>query len=138
MELVSQHGARVRVACADGCGALLDTGTSLLCAPSEVIEKIAQHLDLSRDVGVEPRILTEMGADCQASMPRLSFRLGGQLLSLPGTAMLGMVTGIMPAPWRLKYRQKPFVKVAACVAWSVCLPTGICGDISKVTIERRD
>lgn len=102
VHLVSK-GQRIPIACADGCGAVLDTGTSLITAPSDAVKKMGQ-------------VLQALGANClqEHSLPHLEFQLGGETLSLPPAAFIGFVKGIMPAPWRLRFHQEPFIQVEDC------------------------
>ncbi|CAK9051511.1 unnamed protein product [Durusdinium trenchii] len=103
LRLRAPNGTSVPLACSEGCGALLDTGTSLISAPTAPRAKLAQ-------------LLEAMGANCldQETWPILEFQLGGEHLSLSAQALLGMVKGLMPLPWRSSYQQHPFVVVEAC------------------------
>jgi len=68
-------------ACEPSCGAVIDTGTSLLTPPKEVIEQISHLLDRG---GVQ---------DCSdmTKFPTLEFTLGDQHFSLPPEAYIGKV-----------------------------------------------
>ncbi|CAE7860129.1 GAA [Symbiodinium microadriaticum] len=70
------------------------------------LRSLAPALDLSEAIG----------ADCakEETLPDLEFDLGGQTIVLSPDAYIGLVTGIMPAPWRLLFKQKPFIKVHQC------------------------
>lgn len=61
-------------------------------------------------------MLQALGANClqEQSLPHLEFELGGVTLSLPPSAFIGFVKGIMPAPWRLRFHQEPFIQVEDC------------------------
>lgn len=58
--------------CKPSCGAIVDSGTSLIAAPVESINELAPTLNLIKD-------------DCSNvnELPDLSFRLGGQTFTLP-------------------------------------------------------
>mmetsp|Transcript_62131 Transcript_62131/g.148073 ORF Transcript_62131/g.148073 Transcript_62131/m.148073 type:complete len:469 (+) Transcript_62131:161-1567(+) len=101
--LKTHDGRRLPVACEEGCSAILDTGTSLLAAPSGAVAKVGQ-------------LLAELKANCldQDSLPSLELELGGQLLSLPSQAFMGFVVGAMPVPWKRTFGQKTFIQVEAC------------------------
>jgi hypothetical protein len=68
---VFQHEGKV--GCQDGCGAVIDTGTSLITPPKEVIDAIMMEVESG---GVE---------DCSdvSKFPTLHFKLNGQEFSLP-------------------------------------------------------
>eukprot|EP00434_Breviolum_minutum_P018698 symbB.v1.2.016500.t1/scaffold1255.1/size128691/2 len=97
------NGQRVPIACSDGCGAVLDTGTSLLTAPTDAVNRMGQ-------------VLQSFGANClkEKTLPTMEFELGGETLTLPPAAFVGFVKGIMPAPWRLHFHQRPFLQVEDC------------------------
>ncbi|CAE7607574.1 Ren1 [Symbiodinium pilosum] len=103
VRLVQRDGSSHTVGCPQGCGAILDTGTSLVSGPTTTISAIG-------------KLLEGMGANCaqQETLPYLEFELGGETITLPPDAYIGFVTGIMPAPWRLLFKQKPFIKVQQC------------------------
>lgn len=67
--------------CQPSCGAVIDTGTSLLSPPKEVIEQISEMLDKG-DI-----------KDCSdmSKFPTLSFTLGDKEFSLPPEAYIGEV-----------------------------------------------
>merc|ERR1719229_1545715 len=76
-----------RLDCFDGkqCSALVDSGTSLLAMPNEIITKIQDHV-------------AKLNADCNfAQLPSLVFELGGKMLSLPPDAYVAETAGAVPA-----------------------------------------
>eukprot|EP00440_Ansanella_granifera_P011526 gb/GFBE01012512.1/.p1 GENE.gb/GFBE01012512.1/~~gb/GFBE01012512.1/.p1 ORF type:complete len:499 (+),score=95.56 gb/GFBE01012512.1/:1-1497(+) len=102
VRLVKPDGNSYNVACQTGCSAILDSGTSLISAPSSSIRAMLQ-------------VLTDLGASCkQDDLPTLEFELGGELHVLPPDVYMGMVEGMMPAPWKKAYKQQPLVKVVDC------------------------
>jgi len=66
--------------CKDGCAAVIDSGTSLIAAPSSVIQEVEEALVSLRE-------------DCSnlGDMPDLVFELGGQKFSLPPDAYIGQI-----------------------------------------------
>ena len=48
---------KIDIACSDGCGAILDTGTSLLTAPSDAVNRMGN-------------VLQALGANCLKEYPR--------------------------------------------------------------------
>ncbi|CAE7938456.1 ODA11 [Symbiodinium necroappetens] len=103
VRLVQKDGSSHTVGCREGCGAILDTGTSLISGPTAALTAMGG-------------LLEAIGADCakEETLPDLEFDLGGQTIVLSPDAYIGLVTGIMPAPWRLLFKQKPFIKVHQC------------------------
>mmetsp|Transcript_93641 Transcript_93641/g.297133 ORF Transcript_93641/g.297133 Transcript_93641/m.297133 type:complete len:257 (+) Transcript_93641:64-834(+) len=73
----------VHISCQDGCGAIVDSGTSLLMVPSTVVRTIEDALG-------------ELDADCRSmkNLPHLAFNLGGHTFSLPPDAYLAEVGAI--------------------------------------------
>lgn len=73
---------RVDLGCGAGCGAIVDSGTSLLVAPTAVIQQMQDALE-------------GLHADCSNmnDMPILTFSVGGHTLSLPPDAYIGRVVG---------------------------------------------
>lgn len=71
--------------CAGGCSAVVDSGTSLLAVPPVVITELE-------------RVMESLHTDCSNlhDMPRLSFRAGGQVFSLPPDAYIGQIVGTVP------------------------------------------
>jgi len=66
--------------CKDGCAAVIDSGTSLIAAPSSVIQEVEEALVSLRE-------------DCSnlGDMPDLVFELGGEKFSLPPDAYIGQI-----------------------------------------------
>lgn len=63
--------------CENGCGAVIDSGTSLLMMPSNVVDLLEETI-------------TELGADCRnmQTLPEFTFSLDGHRFSLPPDAYL--------------------------------------------------
>jgi len=76
----------VPVGCSEGCGAILDSGTSLLMMPSESVRGL--QAILQRGAG-EAFNCTNLG-----DLPDLVFRLDGELFSLPPDAYLAEVSDV--------------------------------------------
>jgi len=75
--------ADIKLDCKWGpCRGLVDTGTSLLTAPSSVIARIMQQLN-------------KLNTDCSNvdSMPDLRFKLGGKDIVMPAAEYIGIVEG---------------------------------------------
>jgi hypothetical protein len=75
----------VTFACSHGCGAVLDSGTSLIAAPHASLEHLASALD-------------HLNPDCSnmAEMPSLKFEIGGQTTELPPQAYIARMVGVIP------------------------------------------
>eukprot|EP00913_Durusdinium_trenchii_P033591 g31445.t1 len=76
-----------------------------------------------------------------STWPILEFQLGGEHLSLSAQALLGMVKGLMPLPWRSSYQQHPFVVVEACellVMETLLVKSGDDGDFWRMTGDTGD
>jgi len=69
------------VGCNGGCAAIMDTGTSLISAPSSVIAEIEKGLN-------------KLGGDCDSidQVASLKFKLGGHDVELPAEAFVGYVS----------------------------------------------
>lgn len=80
MTSVRTAGDKSTLACADGCAAIIDSGTSLIAAPSEVIWAVEA-------------MLGELKEDCSnlEDLPHLTFELGGKIFSLPPDAYIGQI-----------------------------------------------
>lgn len=71
---------QIRLGCEHGCGAVIDTGTSLIAAPPSVIKRVEEEM-------------TKLDSDCSNLhvLPDLVFNLGGKEFSLPPHAYIGQV-----------------------------------------------
>mmetsp|Transcript_62114 Transcript_62114/g.166234 ORF Transcript_62114/g.166234 Transcript_62114/m.166234 type:complete len:499 (-) Transcript_62114:42-1538(-) len=82
--LLSREGKRTELsACASGCEALIDSGSSLLGAPSDVISALTEYME-------------KLDADCSnlEDLPDLVFKLGNNTaVSLPPTAYVAQFDG---------------------------------------------
>lgn len=80
-DLISTKTFNTFEGCKDGCGAIIDTGTSLLTPPKEVIDEISEKLDNGHIT------------DCSdmSKFPTLSFKLGEHELTLPPESYIGAV-----------------------------------------------
>lgn len=69
----------------EGCTVLIDSGTSLIAAPADVIKQIQDIID-------------NLDGDCRdlTSFPTLTFEMGGNLLTLPPDAYIAAVVGTVP------------------------------------------
>eukprot|EP00406_Dinophysis_acuminata_P066850 CAMPEP_0179281920 /NCGR_PEP_ID=MMETSP0797-20121207/37401_1 /TAXON_ID=47934 /ORGANISM="Dinophysis acuminata, Strain DAEP01" /LENGTH=359 /DNA_ID=CAMNT_0020990641 /DNA_START=126 /DNA_END=1201 /DNA_ORIENTATION=- len=76
----------VHLGCSDGCGAVLDTGTSLIAVPSSVYHKAFKAIQ-------------RMHTDCSdiSHFPDLLLNVGGKNLRLPPEAYIGELVGEMNA-----------------------------------------
>jgi len=81
--------SRASLGCGDGCGALVDSGTSLLLLPSSIISAMV-------------KVLNQYNADCKEidRFPDLKFKLGGKDVFLPPTVYLGKIFNQAPSPIR--------------------------------------
>jgi len=81
------------VGCEKGCGAVVDTGTSLLSVPTTTYRAIAQMLD--KHLTVE---------DCSdlSNFPALIITVAGHRLRLPPSSYIGIASG-MPSQQAAKY-----------------------------------
>uniref|UniRef100_A0A7S2FPN7 Peptidase A1 domain-containing protein n=1 Tax=Alexandrium andersonii TaxID=327968 RepID=A0A7S2FPN7_9DINO len=73
----------VHISCAGGCGAIVDSGTSLLMVPANVVSKLEEAL-------------TELDADCtnMQDLPDITFNLGDHTFSLPPDSFLAEVNSV--------------------------------------------
>jgi len=98
------HRGMDLVGCFGGCGAILDSGTSLLVMPRAAAGRIVASLEAN-------------GAQCNdqlgvSGLPYIHFQLGKHKLSLPPEAYLGTVVGGAPTgmkSWLSKEREKVVV-----------------------------
>jgi len=81
---VSGHGV---VGCKNGCGTIIDSGTSFLLMPYSAISKLRQLLQASN-------------ADCNdlSTLPKLTFKLDGKDFTLPADAYIARMSGSMASP----------------------------------------
>jgi len=75
----------ISMGCEKGCGAIVDSGTSLLVLPSAVFKSMQVAL-------------AKFGTDCDNihKFPALTFQLGGKQFSLPAEKYLAKVRGLVP------------------------------------------
>lgn len=83
----------ISVGCAEGCGAIVDTGTSLLGVPTETFKAIADAL--------EKYVLASDCSDLSV-FPDLIITVGGHKLRLPPASYIGIMDG-MPTDQVGKY-----------------------------------
>mmetsp|Transcript_113567 Transcript_113567/g.301785 ORF Transcript_113567/g.301785 Transcript_113567/m.301785 type:complete len:476 (-) Transcript_113567:86-1513(-) len=90
----------VHISCENGCGAIVDSGTSLLMVPSSVVSKLEDALQM-------------LEADCSnmKDLPDIAFQLGDHTFSLPPDAYLAEVHAVpseMAAFARLRTLSSPY------------------------------
>ncbi|CAK0823729.1 unnamed protein product [Prorocentrum cordatum] len=92
--LKGPRGSR-NVGCSPSCGAILDTGTSLIGVPSSTFRLMS-------------RGMAELGESCDKidTLPSLHFRLGGEDFVLPPTAFVGYFTQ-KTIPWLPSWLPQP-------------------------------
>lgn len=86
LSVSKQDTKRKTIACGkETCSAIIDTGTSLLAAPTDVVEKISTAVeDWASEGGT---------CDDVSKLPDLQFYLNDQLFSLPPESYVGEATG---------------------------------------------
>lgn len=79
------HRGDTAVGCADGCSALMDSGTSLLAVPTSIMDTFEKSIQT-------------LQTDCSNlhELPDLIFELGGKKFYLPADAYVAEVTGSVP------------------------------------------
>lgn len=77
-------GKTYAIGCEKGCGAVMDTGTSLIAAPREALKKL-EHA------------ISKLDPKCKNidDMPDLLFELDGEEVSLPPTSYIGILDGLL-------------------------------------------
>jgi len=82
--LVESSGKHTAKSCQSGCGAIVDTGTSLIGVPSVIYNRIVETLSPDSDI-----------IDCSNinDMPRLLISIDGKPFYLPPTAYVGKMYG---------------------------------------------
>nr|XP_012309783.1 pepsin A isoform X1 [Aotus nancymaae] len=84
------------IACADGCQAIVDTGTSLLSGPTSPIANIQSYIGASENSD------GEMVVSCSAisSLPDIVFTINGNQYPVPASAYILQVRGAAPVASR--------------------------------------
>lgn len=85
-ELSNPHdGGAVELGCADGCSALIDSGTSLLAVPKLVYRQLET-------------VVTKLKPDCSNinELPDLVFMMGNLRINLPPSSYVAELTGSVP------------------------------------------
>jgi hypothetical protein len=95
------------VTCQDGCGAILDSGTSLIAAPTPALMALSM-------------VLPPINEDCSNldSLPDLVFILNGHELSLPPEAYVLRLTGTLveaQSVWDILYFRPKVMKLDQCM-----------------------
>lgn len=109
------------LACWNGCGALVDSGTSLISVPSDVAQRALNVLN------------SKGNPDCSRlyEMPNLEFSIGGKPYSLPPHAYIGYAYGLVPNvykkffPWLRWMKAYRRVKVCSLLLMSIDVSTGL-------------
>jgi len=81
-----QNSTSINLGCEDGCGVLLDSGTSLLAVPHTVINRLVQ-------------VISEPNLNCSnmLELPHLVFDMNGKTFSLPPDVYVTEVTYEVPS-----------------------------------------
>jgi len=93
-EHMFNESSSINLGCEEGCGLLLDSGTSLLALPSNVVNRLVQVLSADN-----------LSCDNMMELPHLLFELNGKTFSLPPDVYVSGTTFQVP-----KYMQS-FVRV---------------------------
>jgi hypothetical protein len=85
VELWNVKVGDTEVSCQNGCGAVLDSGTSLIAAPRQSLVHLKGALD-------------KLHPDCSnmQDMPWLKFTIGNQIMELPPQAYIARMVGVIP------------------------------------------
>jgi hypothetical protein len=101
-------GSVIEIGCGKkgaACGAVLDTGTSLIAAPKEAIEQVELAFK-------------KLNGDCGRldELPDLVFNLGGSEFSLPPESYIGQVVGDIPPALQeiLHFKSLSFDSTSSC------------------------
>uniref|UniRef100_UPI00398F3A34 gastricsin-like n=1 Tax=Pristiophorus japonicus TaxID=55135 RepID=UPI00398F3A34 len=89
--------------CTRGCQAMVDTGTSLLTAPSQELEELMQYIGARQDQYGE--YVVNCGS--VANMPSLTFVINGFDLTIPASAYIKQYNGYCTAAFEPTYLPAP-------------------------------
>lgn len=78
--------AALTIGCANGCGAVLDSGTSLLVVPTAVADRVLSEINS----------LPGVTCDDLSTFPSLSLQLGDVSVTLPPESYIGEFWGVLP------------------------------------------
>jgi len=102
VEIRDVHIGNVAIGCEEGCGAVLDSGTSLLAMPQDALDLV-------------DAVVAGIGGGCSdpAALPDIRFTLGEERIpySLPSDAYVGEVIGEAPSSVGRHFNRK---KVSTC------------------------
>jgi len=90
---VGSSKAPIDVGCSDGCGAIVDSGTSLLVMPQAAAASLQAAID-----AMGPFNCSSIEEQGFSPFPSLNFNLGGHELSLPPQAYVGVMVGLARNP----------------------------------------
>merc|ERR1719487_1424378 len=95
VRLEGSDGKSHAIGCEKGCGAIIDTGTSLTGVPSDVYRIAAEAIQ-------------SLDPDCSnlASLPDLRFKLDGIEFSLPPEAYIGEIVGEIPKDYQKFFKHR--------------------------------